>query len=145
MIYIGGDTHGYKAIAIVETYLKSHTLAYENLGVVDTDSDMKLEELIPLVVNRVLERDTNLGILACGTGVGVAVGANRFSGIRACLATTEKIAEWSKVYDKCNVLCLSGWETTKELIFKILDTWFSFYYDGDADRLKMFKAFDTWH
>jgi RpiB/LacA/LacB family sugar-phosphate isomerase len=145
MIYIASDKHGYKAILFAEEYLRSHNLEYKNLGVNNASEDRKLEDVIPNVVRKVRENENNKGILSCGTGIGVEVGVNKFSGIRACLATNEKLAEWAVVYDKCNVLCLSGWDVTKENVFRILDGWFNSTYDGDEDRLKMFKEFDAWH
>lgn len=145
MIYIAADKHGLKTIQFVEAYLKEHNLRFENLGVRSEGKDMRLEDMIPPLAEKVKSHLTNYGIISCGTGVGVEVGANRFAGIRACLATNPKIAEWSKVYDNCNVLCLVGWETTKEEVYKILDAWFGAQYDGDEGRLKMMKAFDMWY
>ena len=145
MIYIAGDKHGFKTMDIVERYLKTHGIRFENLGVKSTSEKMKLENMIPKVTKRVLKDPKNKGILSCGTGVGIEVGANKFSGIRACLATDEKVAEWSRVYDNCNVLCLVGWNANKKSINKILDAWLRAEYDGSKNRSKMFKEFDKWH
>ena len=144
MIYLAGDKYGFKAIAIVESYVKLHKFDFQNLGVINARENMKLEDMIPLVARIVLASTENCCVLSCGTGVGVEVGANKFSGIRACLATTKQIAQWARVYDNCNVLCLVGWENTKEEINQILDAWFSSTFDGDRDRLSMFDAFDSW-
>lgn len=143
-VYVAGDKHGFNAIKIVVEYLKSHNIEFENIGVKSKSEKIKLEDMIPAMVKKILRNVQNVGILSCGTGVGVEVGVNKFSGIRACLATNEKIAEWSKVYDKCNVLCLVGWDPDKERVHKILDAWFNSKYDGDKDRLEMFKEFDKW-
>ncbi|MEK7077267.1 MAG: RpiB/LacA/LacB family sugar-phosphate isomerase [Patescibacteria group bacterium] len=145
MLYLAGDRHGLEAVKMVEDYLKAHAIQCENLGVKREGEDLPLEEIIPRVARSVFEHEGNSGILICGTGIGVAIGANRFAGIRACLATDEQIAEWSKIYDNCNVLCLAGWGAKKEGIWKILDAWFRAKYDGDAERSKTFRIFDTWH
>lgn len=145
MIYIAADRHGYKAIRYVEEYLKFHNVPYRNIGVKDGKSDMKLEGMIPLIVKNVLKNRSDRGVLSCGTGVGVEIGANRFKGIEASLVTSEKQAEWSVVYDNCNVLCLVGWGVTKRKVFKILGAWLSAKYDGNEKRLKMIKTFDSWH
>lgn len=145
MIYIAGDKHGYRAIKIIEGYLKSKNIDFRNLGVNSDNEDIRLEDMIPKVVSKVKDNEDNRGILTCGTGIGVEVGANKFSGIRACLATNEEVAEWSRVYDKCNVLCLVGWGVEKEKVYQILDKWFSAEYDGSEKRLKMFEEFNKWH
>jgi ribose 5-phosphate isomerase RpiB len=77
--------------------------------------------------------------------VGVEVGANKFSGIRASLATNPQIAEYAAVYDKCNVICLVGWDDDKVKVHKILDAWIHAEYDGNEKRLKMFEEFNKWH
>lgn len=144
MIYLATDKHGYQAIKFVEDYILAHKIDYVNLGVKISAEDVKLEVMIPPLVKKVLEDKSNLGIISCGTGIGVEIGANKFSGIRACLVDNEKIAEWSRVYDNCNVLCLVGWDADQKKIDAILDVWFKAKYDGDKDRIKMFETFDTW-
>ena len=145
MIYIAGDKHGYKAIQRVEEYLKEKHIEYKNVGVKTENEDVALEEMIPRVTSQVVGKEENKGILTCGTGVGVEVGANKFAGIRAVLATSPQIAQWSVEKDKCNVLCLVGWDVEKSQVYKILDAWFGAKYDGSEDRLKMMKVFDSWH
>lgn len=145
MIYTAADDHGFTVIQHVYEYLKTHNLEFEDSGVTSADQDLKLEEMIPPVVQKVLTDKDNSGILICGTGIGVQVGANKFSGIRACLATTPQIAQWARQYDKCNILCVVGWDDDKEKIHKILDAWFQTEYDGSESRLKMFEEFNKWH
>lgn len=144
MIYIAGDKFGYPVVKWVSEYLTDKHILFENLAVSDSQSDEKLEIFLPKVASNVLSSADNMGIVSCGTGVGVEVGINKFKGIRACLANEPKIAKWARIYDKCNVLCIPGWETTKNQVFLILDEWFSNTYDGDSGRLNMFKTFDSW-
>lgn len=145
MIYLSSDKYGLAAIHFVVDYLKEKNLDYEYLGVKSEEENKKLEELIPPFVTKIREDQNNRGIISCGTGIGVEVGVNKFTGIRACLATSPKLAQWAAVYDKCNVLCLPGWESKRENIFSILEAWFTSSYDGDTGRLKSFEVFDTWH
>lgn len=145
MIYIAGDKYGFKTIQSVKKYLEDTHRAFKDLGCHRDDEDMDLELMIPPIVEAVIKDESNVGILSCGTGIGVEVGANKFGHIRACLATNEKLAEWAITYDKCNVLCLPGWEMTETEICKILAAWFNASYDGSKRRLKMFDAFKDWH
>jgi len=145
MIYLAADKHGFQAIQFVEKYLNDHGIPFENLGVKTTSEDMPLEEMIPPITNKIKQHQDNKAILSCGTGVGVEVGINKFSGIRACLATNPKVAEYSVVYDKCNVACLVGWDSSQESVNAIMDAWLHATYDGDKKRLTMMETFDTWH
>lgn len=144
MIFLGGDKHGLTVIKIVEEYLEKNKIDFINRGIINKDDDIKLEELIPKVTKDILNSKDNKGILVCGTGVGVAVGANKIKDIRAALATDKKIAEWSVVYDNCNVLCLSGWKKNKKTIYAILKAFLNARYDGSERRLKMLQAFESW-
>lgn len=143
MMYIAGDKHGWRAMGFVMEYLDAHGVAYTNLGVKNADEDMPLEIMLPPIARKVKLGDS--AIVSCGTGVGVEVGINKFSGIRAVLAVNSQIATWAVEKDKCNVLCLIGWQVTKESVGEILDAWFQAKYDGNEKRLKMMSVFDTWH
>jgi len=144
MIYLAADWHGYKTMKYVMEYLDNIDTKYTNLWATSADAVVTLQDMIPAVADKITD-DTALGILSCGTGVWVEVGANKFGHIRACLATEPKIATWGVAYDKCNILCLPGWETSQGQIHAILDAWFSAEYDGSERRLKMFEVFSGWH
>ena len=141
MIYVAGDTHGWKAIALVKEYLDERGLAYENLGMKSESEDMPLEAMLPPVAD--LVKKGNTAIVSCGTGVGVEVGINKFAGIRAALASNPKIAKWAVEKDKCNVLCLVGWQASKTSIYAILDAWFAASYDGSEKNLAIIKTLNT--
>jgi len=145
MLYTSADKHGYKVLQYVQEYLKGNNISFQNMGVTSPDEDVNLEDMIPPFAQKVRSNENNKGIIICGTGIGVEVGVNKFSGIRACLATNQQLAEWASVYDKCNVLCLVGWDGDKQKIYAMLDAWLNAEYDGDAGRLKMFEEFDKWH
>ena len=135
-MYVACDKHGKKAISYVIEYLEQQHQSYENFF-------GPLETILPRVATGV--KNGHRAIVSCGTGIGAEVGLNKFSGIRAVLASSPQIATWSVEKDNCNVLCLVGWEATEESINAILDAWFSAKYDGNEKRLKMIEVFDTWH
>lgn len=145
MIYIAADQFAFKVLGYVKDYLESHAMPYQNMGIESEKDNVKLEDMIPPLIGAIRKNEKNSGILICGTGIGVGIGANRFSGIRACFATSPQIAEWAKTYDKSNVICLVGWDDDKDKVHAILDSWFTTEYDGDEGRLKMFEEFDSWH
>jgi len=145
MYYLATDKHGLNVSLYVTEYFQEKSIQFTNLGIHSEGEDIRLEDMIPPFVDKIRESESNRGILICGTGIGVEIGANKFASIRACLATTPQIAQWASEYDTCNVLCLVGWDDDKEKVFALLDAWINTSYDGDEGRLKMFEAFDTWH
>lgn len=139
---IAGDHYTVDLLKIIEEYLASKGIQFQNVGTMDSSKKITLQEIIPPVAEAVRKGEAEIGILVCGTGAGVEIGANRFRGIRASLCVSAKQAEYARVYDSANVLALSSWLTDDPTA--ILDAWFGNKFDGDEGRSKMLKAFDAW-
>jgi len=75
-----------------------------------------------LVAKAILAHEGDLGILVCGTGIGVSIRANRYRGIRAAECTSEQMAQLARQHNNANVLCLGGRILTKEQGIAILRT-----------------------
>ncbi len=142
MLYIAGDHYAVELMKKVERYFNSLGIDYLNLGSSSADEQMALQEIIPGVVENVRRQPGSTGILSCGTGAGVEIGANRFRGIRACLCSQPEQARNARVYDNANVLCLGSWII--ENPEPILEAWLGSEFDGDELRAKMLKDFDSW-
>jgi ribose 5-phosphate isomerase B len=75
----------------------------------------------PLYAHRVVQDirggAADFGVLVCGTGTGMAMAANRFRGIRAAVATSTEMAEFSRRHGHANVLCIgSRWQEPNEVL-----------------------------
>ena len=97
-----------------------------------TESDVPVD--YPLYARRVvrdlLSGAADFGILACGTGIGMSMAANRFRGIRAAVATNVEMAEFSRRHGHANVLCMgSRWQAPGEVL-PILAAFFSTLAEG---------------
>ena len=145
MIYVAGDRLAEPALAAVREYLAGRGKQYIEFGYrAGENPAARLQEFIPQVAAAVRKSDGDTGILVCGTGVGVEIGANRFAGIRASLCGSPQNAEWARVYDDANVLCIASWALSDIDLSSILDTWYASEYDGDTSRREMFRMFDEW-
>lgn len=102
-IVFGSDHAGFNLkAALIAHIADSHEIV--DVGVHSADScDYPL--IAAQLARLVLERQA-LGILICGSGIGVSITANRFPGIRAALCTNEHMARMSRVHNDANVLCL---------------------------------------
>jgi ribose 5-phosphate isomerase B len=67
--------------------------------------------------------DAGLGILVCGTGVGMSIVANRHNGVRAALVHNLETALLCREHNDSNVLCLGTWKNTAERNAEIVDAW----------------------
>jgi ribose 5-phosphate isomerase B len=82
--------------------------------------------------------DADRGILVCGSGIGMAMTANRHTGIRAVEAVTDEMAKLSRQHNNANVLALGQRLISWEEAEKIIDTFFSTEFEGGrhADRVE---------
>lgn len=100
---IGSDHRGYTLKArIIETL---DTIEWNDVGCFSPDS-CDYPEYAKKVVTALRSGAASAGVLLCGTGVGMAIAANRFNGIYAALAWNAEIARLSKEHDNANVLVL---------------------------------------
>ena len=144
-IVLAGDDKAWDSINKVIEYLQNNNIEPENLGVQNSDDSIKLTEFIPKVCKAVATEQSTLGILLCGTGAGVEIGANRFKGIRASLCVKPIQAQWAREKDDANVLCLSSWDLNESNNLEaIIDAWLNATYDGNAGRKVMLDTFDSW-
>lgn len=144
MIYVAADQNGSQLADEIIAYCNSRSIEIGRMGSQTANDRAALEEFIPPLVNAVRNDPSNTGVLICGTGQGVEVGANRFSGIRASLCANAQFATWARQYDNANVLCLSGWATAVGDVPEIMNAWLASEFDGDEGRIKMLSVFDSW-
>lgn len=92
------------------------------------------------VVGRaVAEKRADLGILICGTGVGMSMAANKIKGVRAALVHDELTAEISRSHTNANIVCLSADLLGFKLIEKIVDLWLKTPYEGGRHSRRLSK------
>ncbi len=103
IVYIASDHAGFK--------LKTQILKiFPTLADLGTKSDESVDypDFAHNLTRQVLKNKENIGILICGTGVGMSIAANRKKGIRAGLANNSKIARLIRKHNDANVLVLPG-------------------------------------
>ncbi|MFH0993454.1 MAG: ribose 5-phosphate isomerase B [bacterium] len=136
-IAIGADHAGfpYKAPIIA-------ALEHRGIEVVDQGTDLTAATDYPIYAFRVARavagKEADLGILICGTGVGMAIAANKVKGIRAGVAQTAFAAKATREHNDANILCLgSRTNTLAEVLAFVgifLDTTFA---DGERHRQRI--------
>lgn len=106
-IAIGADHRGYAMKEYIKKNIVSTQYAFEWLDVGAHDEDRSdYPEYAIAVAQQILNGTAQVGILLCGTGVGMAITANRFAGVYAALAWNEEVARLAKEDDNANVLVL---------------------------------------
>lgn len=91
------------------------------------------------VARSVAEREQNLGILVCTTGVGMSIAANKIPGARAALVWDEATARLARQHNDANVLCLAGKGTDPAEAEKIVDAFLSSSFEGGRHERRIGK------
>jgi len=121
IIFLGSDHGGFELKTKIEAHL-SMTYKIQDLGTYTPDSvDYPL--FAQKVACAVLAHQNSVGILVCGTGIGISIAANRFNGIRAALVYDSFTAQMAKRHNNANILCLGGRTTPCETAFQLVDIW----------------------
>lgn len=92
-----------------------------------------------LVCETLLTEQAHLGILLCGSGIGMAVAANRFDGIYAGLVWNSEIARLAREDDNCNVLVIPANYCDTKLLHEMVHAWLHAQFKGGvyAERLTL--------
>ena len=128
-IFIGNDHAGFKLKEYVVSLIDDmEGFEVEDVGVFSEES-ADYPDQAKIVSEKVVEHEGSLGILICGTGLGMSMTANKFKGIRAALCHNDFTAEAAREHNNANVLCMGARvideKTAKVIVEKFLKTDFS--------------------
>ena len=89
------------------------------------------------VCEKVVSGECELGILICGTGIGMSMAANKVKGVRAALCHESHSAMLSRLHNNANVLCLGERITGESLALDIVDVWLKSEYEGGRHQKRV--------
>lgn len=137
-IAIGCDHGGFDLKnPIVELLVQEHCEVVD-IGCNSTDS-VDYPDYANALCEAVLNNEADRGILICGTGIGMSIAANRFSGIRATLCHEQFTAQMSREHNNSNVLCLGARVVGPGLALEIVRTWLHAEFGGDRHQRRLDK------
>ena len=125
-IFLASDHGGFSLKQTIFFFLKEKHLNVVDLGCKSIDP-VDYPDYAQLLASKIKDNNS-LGIIFCGTGIGVSIAVNRFSHVRAALCTSVEMASMSRKHNNANVLALGGRiiteELGKEIVFEFLNTKF---------------------
>ncbi len=121
MIAIGCDHGGLELKNQLIAHLEKRGIECKDTGCYTSDS-CDYPVYAHKVTDLIKSNECELGILICGTGIGMSMAANKVHGIRAALCSDCFSAEMTRVHNNANVLCLGARVIGPELAFRIADT-----------------------
>jgi len=126
VIAIASDLSGFPLKSAICDYLAERD-EYEviDFGIESPDAPKPYTQQAPKVARAVQSGKAEKGILICGTGQGMAIVANKYKGVYACVADSIFAGERAKIINDANVLTLGGWITAPFLGVQIVEAWLS--------------------
>ncbi len=138
IIHIASDHAGFKLKEAIKTHLKGQGHSIEDYG---TNSTASCD--YPVFAKSLctsLLKQGGIGILICGTGVGMSIMANRMSGIRAALCSSEFQARATRAHNDANVLCLGERVIGVSIALDMVDVFLNTPFEGGRHqgRIELF-------
>ena len=143
-ISIASDHAGFEQKQELAAYLTSCGHDVVDRGPA-SDDRVDYPDFAALVAHDVADGSTEYGVLVCGTGIGMAVAANKIHGIRAVNVINTQFAELAREHNNANVVTLSGRFVELDENKRILDTFLSTAFGGGrhAGRVEKIMALET--
>jgi ribose 5-phosphate isomerase B len=104
-----------------------------------SDTSVDYPDFAHEVARAVENNEYQLGILICGTGIGMSMAANRHAGIRAALCWRSDIAQLAKSHNDANIICLPGRFMDADTAYDILSTFFHSSFEGGRHQRRLGK------
>lgn len=138
-IAIAADHGGYELKEKIKMHLKERNIEFNDFGTYSTTS-VNYPDYAHLVCEAVTSGEFSLGILVCGTGIGMSIAANKHKGIRAACCADTYSARLTRQHNDANVLCLGGRVIGDALAQDIVDQFLDHSFEGGrhTDRIRMY-------
>jgi len=139
MIAIASDHGGYELKTAIAALLEERQLAVMDCGTDNPAQSVDYPDYAAKVAHAVSAGTAELGVLICGTGIGMSIAANKVAGIRAALAHDEFTAQMAKEHNNANILVLGGRVLSVEQGLKLVEVWLDTTYEGGRHQNRLDK------
>ena len=107
IIALGCDHGGFEHKNAIAEHLNERGFEVVDYGIHENVS-VDYPDIATKLCDGILKGEANLGILVCGTGIGMSIAANKHKGIRAAACSEHFSAKYTRLHNNSNVLCLGG-------------------------------------
>lgn len=137
-IAIGSDHAGYELKGKIAEHLKKQGISIEDYGT-NGNNSVDYPDFAVAVAESVSKGKVDMGILICGTGIGMSIAANKFPHVRAALCYDAYSAEMSRRHNNANILVLAGRVLKSDLALKMVDVWLKTEFEGGRHKSRIDK------
>ncbi len=142
---MGADSAGAELKNLIKTRLAGRAdLDVVDFGVPDASDATAYPHIGLDVARAVAAGEADRGLLICGTGIGMAIAANKVPGIRATVAHDSYSVERSVLSNNCQVLTLGARVIGAELAARLVDEWLTYEFDETSASAEKVAVIDDW-
>ena len=135
MIAIASDHAAASLRIVVKNYLEENNIPYVDMGTDEAPSDYPL--MAEKVCAAIEDGTARMGVLLCGTGIGMSMTANKCKGIRAAVCTETYSAKYTRLHNDANVLCMGARVVGEGLALEILQTFLETGFEGGRHQRRV--------
>jgi ribose 5-phosphate isomerase B len=145
-IALASDHAGYQLKLGVLEFLKEKEIEHKDFGC-HSEERVDYVDFAVKALDSIENGEFDRAILVCGTGMGMAIAANKYRGIRATLCIDEYTAEMSRAHNDSNCLTLGGRILPLDEAVCIVDMWLKTEFEGGRhqERLEKIKKLEEQH
>jgi len=137
-IALGADHAGFALKELIKAHLDARGIAYTDFGTTSTES-VDYPDFATIVAQQVAAGRFDRGVLVCGTGIGMAIAANKVPGVRAAPIVDAQSAVLSREHNDANVLALGARITGTEQAARLLDLFIDTPFAGGRHQRRIEK------
>lgn len=135
-IALGADHGGYELKEAIKQHLEQAGYAVQDFGTHSAES-VDYAPIAAQVAHSVAGGENQLGILCCGTGVGISMAANKVKGIRAACCSDYFSAKFTRMHNNANILCLGGRVLGQGLAMEMVDVFLHTPFEGGRHQRRV--------
>ena len=128
-ICIASDHAGFNIKESIKHFLINKNISIIDLGPMNKNS-VDYPDYAKKVSNRIKSKKSEVGILVCGSGTGMAISANKIKGIRAAVCYNSKSTTLSRKHNDANIISVGSRLTKKRVIIKLVSMFLKTKFDG---------------
>ncbi len=137
-LFISSDHAGFVLKEQIKKRFKNKFF-FIDLGTNDSKISVNYPEYAHKLCKRVSKNSKNIGILVCGSGMGMSMAANRHKKIRAAVCYSVKNTKLSRLHNNANIITLGSRLTKKNIAFKCVDVFVKTKFEGGRHKKRVQK------
>lgn len=138
MIALGSDHGGFHLKNEIAAHFEENNIEFKDYGIHE-ERAVDYPDIAQMVCSAIISGECERGILLCGTGIGISIAANKIHGIRAAACSDHFSAEYSRLHNNANVLCLGGRVVGAGTACEMTDIFLSTDFQGGRHAIRVDK------